>query len=122
MARATNSFPVPLSPVTSTVASVGATVSMESKTCFIAAIRRSPGEGVGGRNRFDGIEDMLHRRALSNDVGGMRNFGNRLFQPRVLLLGAAMRHGFGDQVGDLVRIERLIDVVIGAVLERRNGR
>ncbi len=65
---------------------------------------------------------MLHRRALSNDVGGMGNFGDRLFQPRILLLGAAMRHGLGHQVRDLVRVKWLIDVVIGAVLERRNGR
>ena len=36
MARATTSLPVPLSPVISTVASVGATISISSHTFFMA--------------------------------------------------------------------------------------
>ena len=48
----------------------------------------------------------------------MRDLRDRLLQPHVFLLGVAMRHGLGDQVRDLVGIERLVDVVVGAVLER----
>ena len=50
--------------------------------------------------------------------------GNRrhcLLKARVLLLGAAMGHGFGDQVGNLVGIERLVDIVVSAVLKRGDG-
>ena len=40
-----------------------------------------------------------------------------VFQPYIFLLGTAMRHGLGDQVRDLVGIERLVNVVVGAVLQ-----
>ena len=61
MARATNSFPVPLSPVISTVASVGPTVSMASKT-------------------------LPHGRALAHEVGRMRDLRDRFLQALVFLL------------------------------------
>ena len=51
---------------------------------------------------------------------GMRDLGDRLLQPGVFLLGAPVRHRLGHQVRDLVRIERLVDVVVGAILERRD--
>src|SRR6516162_1018046 len=77
---------------------------------------------VGRGYCLDGIENVLHGRALSNDVGRMRDLRDRLLQASVFLLYAAVRHGLADQMSDLVRIERLVDIVVGAVLESRNRR
>ena len=83
-----------------------------------AAFAGDEDRSIGWRDRLDGIEDVLHGGALADDVGRPRNLRDRLLQTDIFLLGAAMRHGFRDQVSDLVRVERLIDVVISPVLER----
>ena len=51
----------------------------------------------------------------------MRQVGDRLFQAHVFLQGLAVRHGLGHQVRDFVGIERLVDVVVRAVLQRGDG-
>ena len=86
-----------------------------------AALAGDEHRGIGGPDGLDGLEDALHGRALPDDVGGMRQVGDGLLEARVLLQGVAMRHGLGHQVRNLVGIERLVDVVVGAILERGDG-
>ena len=61
IARATSSLPVPVSPVTSTVASVGATRAMISKTARIDGDR--PNSPPGGSAPADGTDGRRSRRA-----------------------------------------------------------
>ena len=86
-----------------------------------AALAGDEDGGIGGADGFDGLEDALHGRALPDDVGGMRHVGDGFLEAGVLLQGVAMRHGLAHEVRDLVGIERLVDVVVGAVLERGDG-
>jgi len=55
-----------------------------------AALAGDEHRGVGRSDSFNGIEDVLHGCALSNDVGRMGNRRHCLLKARVLLLGAAM--------------------------------
>ncbi len=72
--------------------------------------------GVGGGDRLDGVEDPLHGNALADNVRRMCDLRDCLFKPGVLLLGATVGHRLGDQMRDLVRIERFGHVVVGPVL------
>ena len=92
MARATTSLPVPLSPVISTVASVGATISISSVTFLIAGLL--PISSVPGSDFLQVLAQADH------------------FAPRALVLQRV-----GHQVRELVGIHRLGDVVVGAVLQ-----
>ena len=96
MARATTSLPVPLSPVISTVASVGATISISS-------------------------HHLLHGRALADQLRGRGSFLQVLAQPHHFAPRALVLQGVGHQVRQLVGIHRLGDVVVGAALERLHG-
>ena len=89
MARATTSFPVPLSPVISTVASVGATISISSTTFFMAGLL--PISSVLGKTSW-------------------RFSRSRTTSRRARLCSSALY----DQVRQLVRIHRLGDVIVGA--------
>ena len=93
MARTTSSLPVPLSPVIRTLASVGP-------------------------DGFDGVEDLAHRRALPDQVAGTRDFGDGFAQADIFFFRAPVGQRFFHQMRDFVRIERLADVVVGAVLQR----
>ena len=96
MARATTSLPVPLSPVMSTVASVGATISISSVTFFMAGLL--PIISVPGKTLLQILAQAHH-----------------------LAAGAFVLEGVGHQVRQLVGIHRLGDVVVGALLERLDG-
>ena len=97
MARATNSFPVPLSPVISTVVSVGPTVSMASNTRRMGAL-------------------------LPTSSFGTRDLRVLLAQALVFLLRPLVRERLAHLEGDVFRVERLGHVIVGAVLHRRHGR
>ena len=96
MARATTSLPVPLSPVMRTVASVGATISISSVTFFMAGLL--PMSSMLG-------EDLLQVFAQADHFAA----------------GALVLQRIGDQVRELVGVDRLGDVVVGAELQRLHG-
>ena len=73
-----------------------------------------------GTNRLNGVEDLVHGAALADQVPRTRDFGDGLAQEDVLLGRVLMRQRVLHQVRDLVRVQRLGHVVIGAVLQRRD--
>ena len=83
-----------------------------------SALARDQDIGIGRADRFDGFENFAHRRALSHEIAGTRDFGDGFAQADVFFLGAAVGQSFFHQMRDFVRIERLADIVIGAVLQR----
>ena len=93
MARATSSLPVPLSPVISTEASVGATSAIRLKTSCIAGLRAQ--------------QLLAQARPASPAV-----------RPRPV---AAMRQRPVDHRGGLLQVERLGQVIERAVLHRGDG-
>ena len=97
MARATTSLPVPLSPVISTVASVGATISISSDT-------------------------LLHRRTLADQLVAGEDFLQILAQPRHFAARLPVLQRICHQVRQLVGIHRLGDVIVGARLQRLHRR
>ena len=82
-----------------------------------SALARNQNIGVGGADRFDGVEYLAHRRTLPHEIAGTRDLSDGFAQSDVFLFGAAMGQSLLYQVCDLVRIERLAHVVIGAVLQ-----
>ena len=94
MARATSSLPVPLSPVMSTQASRGATRAMRLNTACIAGLRPTNSSGAGGV--------ALGRRG---------RLGGRPSLQRAL-----------DGLQRLAQVERLCEIVEGAVLHGPHGR
>ena len=96
IARATSSLPVPLSPVMSTVVLKSAILEMVRK---MSSISRALGED---RLELVLLLDLLLERAV-------------LAAQRLALLGLAQRED------DLVRLERLAHVVVGARLHRLDG-
>src|SRR5438309_2440476 len=73
--------------------------------------------GVSRADGLDGFEDANHSRALADEFVRTRNFVNLFAQALIFLLSAAMRQGILHEVRDLVRIERLGDVIVCAILE-----
>src|ERR1019366_6870181 len=73
---------------------------------------------VGGTYGFNGVEDLAHGAALANQFSGTRYFGYGLAQQYVFLGGAFMGQRVLYQVGDLVGVEWLGHVVVGAILQR----
>ncbi len=86
-----------------------------------AAFSGDKDRSVSGGDGLDGVEHLLHGLALADHVGRTLHFGHGLAQANVFLLYLAMGEGLLDLVGDVVGIERLGDVVIGAVLQRGHG-
>jgi hypothetical protein len=74
-----------------------------------------------GTKRLNGVEDLAHGAALADDVPRTRDFGNGLAQEDVLLGRVFMCQRVLHQVRDLVWVQWFGHVVIGAVLQRRNG-
>src|ERR1022692_1471532 len=65
---------------------------------------------------LNGVEDLAHGTALADQLARTRDFGDGLAQKHVLLSRSFMRQRILHQMRDLVRIERLGHVIIGAVL------
>ena len=86
-----------------------------------AAFAGDQHRGVGGRDGLDGVKDLLHGFALADDVLGTGDFGDGFAQAHVFFFGAFVSERLLHQMRDLVGIERLGDVVVGAVLERGDG-
>ena len=74
-----------------------------------------------GADGFDGVIDLLHRLALADDFFGASHFGDGLAQAHIFFLGAFVGERLLHEMGDLVGIERLGNVIVSAVLERRHG-
>ncbi len=88
-----------------------------------AALSGDQDGGVGGRDGLDGLEDLPHGGALADhDRLGSDRLVEGLLEHHVLAPGLGVRERVLDDVRDVVGIERLGDVVVGAVLERRDGR
>ena len=75
---------------------------------------------IGWPDGFYGVKHFLHRATLPDDVLRARHFRDRFLQPDVLLLGTFVSQRLLDQVRNLIGIERLGDIVIGAILEGRD--
>src|SRR5581483_983286 len=73
--------------------------------------------GVGGADGLDGIENAFHGDALADDVIRSSDLRDSFTKTNVLLFSTFVSEGFLHQMSDFVRIERLGDVVVGAVLE-----
>ena len=97
MARATSSLPVPLSPRSSTVASESATARIRSSAACIAGERPS---------RASQAEALLDLRA----------------QAAILLPQAAVLERALDGQADLAQLERLGQIVVGALAHGLDGR
>ena len=97
IARASTSLPVPLSPRIRTVE---------------ARLRRGARE----------LQRLLHRRARAGDVVELEPLAERLAQHRVLAHHLLLRHDLLHQQAQLLRVERLDDVVVGAELHRLDRR
>src|ERR1700687_1570580 len=74
--------------------------------------------GIGGPDRFDGVEHLAHSGTLANEFTRPRDFGDGGAQLNVFFFCSAVCEGFLYEVSDLIGIERLAHVVIGAVLQR----
>src|SRR5450759_3771894 len=83
-----------------------------------AALPRDQHRSVRGTNRLNGVEDLAHGTALSDQVARTRDFGDGLAQEDVLLCRPFMRQRVLHQVCDLVWVQWFGHVVIGAVLQR----
>ena len=86
---------------------------------------RLAGDQHGGHGLGDALhdgEDLLHPRALADDVGEGEALLQRAAQMDVLVFELLPLDGIADDDLDLVDVERLGDVVEGAALERFHGR
>src|SRR5438105_14324699 len=82
-----------------------------------AAVACNQHRGIGGRHRFNRVEHLLHRGALADDVFRTRDFRHCLPQAHVFLLRSLVRECVLHQVRDVIGIEGLGDVVVGAVFQ-----
>ena len=88
-----------------------------------AALAGDEHRGVGRPDGLDRGVELLHGRAVADDLGRMHGLcGDDLAQALGFLPRLAMRQGVGDEMRHVVGIERLGDVVVRAVLERGDGR
>ena len=76
--------------------------------------------GVGGAHGFDGLEYFSHGRTLADEISGAGDLGDGLTQTDVFFFGAMVGERFFYQMRDLVRIERLTHIIVGAILQGRD--
>ena len=117
IARATSSLPVPDSPATSTGAMLRATFSTSSRTFCIAidwpAMRAERGAHRRRRRRRGGA-----RRPRRRGDAMLRRQAGRIDRRRAAAAAAERR---GDDAAELLQVDRLGQVVVGAGLERVDG-
>src|ERR1035438_7484039 len=75
--------------------------------------------GIGGADGFNGFEYFAHRRTLSHELAGTRDFGDGRAQLNVFLFRSVMGKSFFYQMGDLVAVDRLVETFICSVLSAR---
>ena len=97
MARATSSLPVPLSP-------------------------GDQHDDVLAGHAADGLVDLAHGRAAADDGVAVVIPGQRLGDDGRLAHQPGQLQGLADHAAELLRIERLEQVVVGPLLHRLDGR
>jgi hypothetical protein len=78
--------------------------------------------GIGGPNGFDCLEDPLHCRALAHHIVWPRNLVHGFAQPHIFLACLPVRERVLHQMRNLIRVQRLGHIVIGAVFQRCHRR
>jgi hypothetical protein len=73
--------------------------------------------GLGGRHHFDQLRHLLHGGALADQFGQREDFLEIFAQAHHLAARALVLERVGYQVRKLVGVDRLRDVVVGAVLQ-----
>ena len=86
-----------------------------------AAFAGDQHRGVGGANGLNGFKDADHRGALADNFLRPNHGSNGFAQADVLLFGALVGKGVVNGVSDVVRVEGLGDIIVGAILERGDG-
>src|SRR5579872_6073242 len=81
-----------------------------------AALSGDQHVGVGRSDCLNGFVHSSHRPTLANNISRSGGLSDRFAQAHILLLGAAMRERLLHQMRNLVRVERLTDVVVSAIL------
>jgi hypothetical protein len=86
-----------------------------------AAFAGNQNGGVRRANRLDGFKNADHRGALSDNFLGANHGSNGFAQADVLLFRTLVGKGVVDTMSDIVRVKGLGDIIVGAILEGRDG-
>ena len=91
---------------------------------FLAGARLAGDQhvAVGRRDLRGGLQQLLHHRVLGDDLDLALELLDLLAQLGVLLLQRHLLQGRPDGLPDIVEVERLGDVIVGALLHRLDRR
>ena len=87
-----------------------------------AALAQDQHRGVGLGHVLDQLQHLPHRRAVADDLVDGHQLVDRLAELRVLLAEPPLLQGPQDQMAEFVGIDRLGDVVEGALLQGPHRR